>query len=204
MGGVDRVEPGQCSVLLGLALDLKSHAAERGIEGSWGHLLRHQPNDAFVIHAGHALDVLRSARSLGARVPSPRLRAFKPIDIDKVRTEAKHARVLAFVTHHDRARGFQLGDRLVALSELVGAIGREYNGVIDLSACDTKHDVVDELRAGVPEARWVICDGRIGLNVRMSVLRVVLRVLAGRPARYIDVLSQTLQEMQLPRKEYSL
>jgi len=63
---------------------------------------------------------------------------------------------------------------------------------------------VDELRVGVPNARWIIYHGRVGLNVRMSVLRIVQRVLAGRRARYIDVVAETLEKMQLPLKEHSL
>ena len=195
MGGLEAVSPEQCSVLLGLGLDRRDVAAERAISGTFASMLPEAVQVRFAKVAAHVQDVLASVRALGAWVPSTRPDAFAPVHLDIVAAAARRSRVLVFLTHHDIDQGLQIGARMEPLPTVLEAVGRSFDGVIDLGACETNVDVPKLVRASCPHARALLYDGMNQLEPRASFIRAVQRCLRAKRRPYIDVATDVLVEM---------
>jgi hypothetical protein len=199
---LESVSPEMCTIVAGIGLTNVDMAWEAQVPGTMAYLRRGcaERERSFARDVPHVFGALADINVMGARVLASPSLGYPPADLYSVHDAARSSRVLIFLTHYDSRERLQLGPRMVPLQAVIEAIGAEFDGVVDLSACNTAAPVTVVMRMG-SRANWIGYDGEHRLDVRASIVRAVQRVLFAKPAPYIEVFADVIQEFVLQSQE---
>jgi hypothetical protein len=195
---LEEVTTDQCTVIAAMGLtqrDIEREAAEQGTMA----YLRAGVHTPFERDARFVIAALADLKALGASVLASPILGYAPVNLDTVREAARYARVLVFLAHHLDGR-VQLGPHMFPVDEVAAAIGPEFDGVVDLGACDSEALVTAAVRAG-SRANWIGCAGANRLDVRTAIVRATQRVLFAQPGPYLDVFTAVLEQFSLQIQE---
>jgi hypothetical protein len=199
---LEAVSPFQCTLVVGIGLVDSDVELEEQVTGTMAHLRRGRTERgrSFARDAPHVLDVIADVGAMGARVLASSALDCEPADLYSLCDAARSSRVLIFLTHHHPRWGLQLGPRMIPWPAIAKAISPEFDGVVDLSACNTATIAV-AAESGGSHANWVGFKGDQRLDFRASVVRAVQRSLLAQRAPYLETLGEVLQEFTLQSQE---